>query len=117
MQYASCTCRRNITHQHTKPGSWGVDSEGSVRYDNSTSKIRYIFYLDGAKYDQRTVKDVAFKDASVLVLGGFQQAANIKGTYNDNPWMSPFLGVIDQVRLYGTVLSATDVSALFTGKM
>lgn len=77
----------------------------------------YIFYLDGKKYDQRNIPGIVFKDASVVVLGGFQQAASVQGTYSDNTWMSPFGGAIDQVRLYGTVQSASDVSTLYTGKM
>ena len=60
---------------------------------------------------------VVFKDASIVVLGGFQQAANVQGSYAANTWMSAFSGAIDQVRLYGTVLGATEVTALFTGKM
>lgn len=84
-------------------------------YDATSST--YIFYLDGKKYDQRTVTGVVFKDASVVVLGGFQQAASVQGTYKDNTWMSPFAGTIDQVRLYGTVLTAAEVTTLFTGKL
>lgn len=84
-------------------------------YDAASST--YIFYLDGAKYDQRNVPGVAFKDPSVVVLGGFQQAANIQGDYAGNSWMSPFNGAIDQVRLYGTVLTAAEVTGLYNGKM
>lgn len=97
---------------HMYDGNW---HHLAFTYDAASSA--YIFYLDGMKYDQRNVTGIAFKDASVLVLGGFQQAANIQGNYKDNPWMSPFPGAIDQVRLYGTVLSAAEVTALFTGKM
>lgn len=84
-------------------------------YNHATAE--YIFYLDGKQYDKRTVKDIAFKDASVMVIGGFQQAGNVQGNYADNTWMSPFPGAIDQVRLYGTVLSASDVAGLYSGKM
>jgi hypothetical protein len=83
-------------------------------YDAATSL--YTFYLDGNKYEQKTVTGVAFTDASVLVLGGFEQAASVQGDYNGNTWMSPFPGAIDQVRLYGKVLTAAEVSALFTSK-
>lgn len=82
-----------------------------------TTSANYIFYLDNKKYDQRNVPKIAFKDASVMVLGGFQQAASVQGTYKDNTWMSPFAGTIDQVRLYGTVLSAAEVSTLYTSKL
>ena len=36
--------------------------------------------------------------------------------YKANTWMGNFDGEIDQFRLYGTALSATDVNALFTNK-
>ena len=84
-------------------------------YDATSST--YTFYIDGQQYDQRNVTGVAFADASVLVIGGFEQAAGVQGTYADNSWMSPFPGAIDQVRLYGTVLSASDVTALYNSKL
>jgi hypothetical protein len=96
---------------HMYDGQW---HHIAVTYDK-TSEI-YTLYIDGAQFEQKSVTGVTFKDASVLVLGGFQQAASVQGTYNDNGWMSPFLGVLDQVRLYGTVLSAADVTQLYASK-
>ncbi|MFL5738647.1 MAG: LamG domain-containing protein [Flavisolibacter sp.] len=84
-------------------------------YDAASSL--YTFYLDGAKYEQKTVANVKFKDPSVLVVGGFQQAASIQGTYEANTWMSAFPGLIDQVRLYGTVLTQADVTNLYNNKL
>jgi hypothetical protein len=110
-------------------GGHFITYEGATRiagmYDNKwhhlvftydAASATYTFYLDGVKYDQRNVPDVKFSDASVLVVGGFEQAANVQGNYDGNSWMSPFLGAIDQVRLYGTVLSAGDVTNLYNGK-
>lgn len=85
-----------------------------VTYDKPSEM--YTLYIDGAQFEQKSVPGVAFKDGSVLVLGGFQQAASVQGTYADNGWMSPFPGYIDQVRLYGTVLSASDVAQLYASK-
>jgi hypothetical protein len=46
-------------------------------------------------------------------LGGFQQAAGIQGDYGGNTWMAGFPGLIDNVRLYGTTLSASDIAGLY----
>jgi Concanavalin A-like lectin/glucanases superfamily len=107
-----------ITHDnanripHMYDGQW---HHLVVTYD-ATSSL-YTLYIDGSQYEQKSITGVAFKDASVLVVGGFQQAAGVQGDYSSNTWMSPFPGAIDQVRLYGTVLSAADVSGLFTSKL
>lgn len=97
---------------HMYDGKW---HHIAVTYDQPSSG--YTMYLDGVMFDKKVITPAVFQKASVLVLGGFQQAAGIQKTYSDNPWMSAFPGAIDQVRLYGTVLSATDVAALFSGKM
>lgn len=96
---------------HMYDGNW---HHIAVTYDANTSI--YTMYIDGNKFDQRMVTGVAFADPSVLVLGGFQQAAGVQGTYADNSWMSGFPGMMDQFRMYSNVLSAADVAALYTNK-
>ena len=89
-----------------------------MAYTYQPSDSSYKFFVDGALYDQRTLpKKAVFKEASVFVVGGFQQAASIQGTYADNTWMSPFTGAIDQVRLYGKLLSPTEITQLYTSKL
>jgi hypothetical protein len=51
-----------------------------------------------------------------LVLGGFQQAAGITDSYDNNSWMAGFPGKMDNVRLYSEALSAADVKSLFDNK-
>jgi hypothetical protein len=97
---------------HIYDGNW---HHFVITYD-AVSKT-HTLYVDGNRFDQRVIGPEVFQNASVLVLGGFQQAANIQGTYNDNTWMSPFPGLIDQVRLYGKVLTQAEVTALFVGKL
>jgi len=77
----------------------------------------HTLYVDGSRFDQRVIGPEVFENSSVLVVGGFQQAANIQGNYADNTWMSPFPGLIDQVRLYGGVLTQAEVTNLFTNKL
>lgn len=77
----------------------------------------YTIYRDGVQFDKMTMNPaIKFENASQLVLGGFQQAAGVNGNYSENTWMSGFPGKMDNIRLYGEALSATDVAALYSGK-
>ena len=72
-------------------------------------------YRDGVQFDQKTNEVIAFDgNAANLVVGGFQQAANIQGDYAGNTWMSGFPGAVDQLKFYSEVLSAADVSTNFS---
>jgi hypothetical protein len=75
-------------------------------------------YRDGVQFDKKTNETIAFDgQASQLIVGGFQEAANIVSTYAANTWMSGFPGALDNIRLYNTALSASDVQALYTNKL
>ena len=67
-------------------------------------------------YKLQTLAYFTFENSSNLIVGGFQEAAGIVGKYADNTWMAGFAGMIDQVRLYGTALSAAEIAALYAGK-
>lgn len=82
---------------------------------NAASKTGTV-YRDGVQKDQKTNEVIKFKDMSNVVVGGFQQAANIVGKYSENTWMAGFPGKLDQIRLYGTTLSASEILALYNGK-
>jgi hypothetical protein len=84
-------------------------------YD-ATAKIGTL-YRDGVQFDQKTGETIAFDGkASQFVVGGFQEAASIVDTYSNNSWMGYFPGALDQIRMYNTALSATDVAALYNNK-
>lgn len=77
----------------------------------------YTAYRDGVQFDTLTMShQIVFENASQLVVGGFQQAAGVNGTYAENTWMSGFPGMMDNVRLYGTTLSAADVASLYSNR-
>ena len=97
---------------HMYDGQW---HQVAFTYDAAT--LTGTVYRDGAQFDQKTGQTIKFENSSKLIIGGFQEADGIVDTYEKNTWMAGFPGQIDQVRLYGTALSATDVAALFTGKM
>jgi len=59
---------------------------------------------------------IKFENASQLVICGYQEAAGVVDTYEKNPWMAAFGGAVDQVRLYGTTLAASDIAALYANK-
>lgn len=78
-----------------------------------------IMYYDGAQFDKQTNQSIVFDgNASQVVVGGFQEAIGLVDSYSnpDNAWMSGWPGAIDNIRLYNTALSATDVQALYSGK-
>jgi len=97
---------------HIYDGNW---HHFVITYDATSTT--HTLYVDGAMFDQRVIGREVFENASVLVIGGFEQAASIQGNYAGNSWMSPFPGAIDQVRLYGKVLTPAEVTNLYTNKL
>ena len=93
-------------------GQW---HQVAFTYD-AVAKIGTV-YRDGVQFDQKTGQDIAFGSPSKLILGGFEQADGIQGNYGGNSWMNGFPGMLDQVRLYGTALSAAEILALYTNKL
>jgi Concanavalin A-like lectin/glucanases superfamily len=102
------------------------DARWPSMYDGQWHHVAFVYsdatktatlYRDGVQFDQKPNETIAFDtDASQLIVGGFQEAAGIVDTYANNSWMSGFPGQLDNVRLYGTALSASDVQALFNNK-
>lgn len=83
-------------------------------YDQSTSVMK--LYVDGvASTRTLTTKLGALNltSSTKFILGGVGGQA--LGTGKDG-WMINWLGGIDQFRMYGTALSATEVAALYNGK-
>jgi len=74
-------------------------------------------YYDGAQFDQKTGQAIKFDgNANQLVVGGFQEAIGLVSDYASNSWMSGWPGDLDNIRLYNTALSATDVQGLYSNK-
>jgi hypothetical protein len=95
-------------------------------YDGNWHDVVFVYdaptktatlYKDGVQFDQKTNETISFDGAaSSLIVGGFEQAANIQGNYAGNTWMSGFPGLIDNIRLYNVALAAPDVQALYANK-
>lgn len=88
-------------------------------YDEVTSKLRV--YFDGTEVPTPGnsgnfgIGKLNLKNASNLVLGGWNKHANIDGPTDS--WISGFTGKMDQFRLYGKALSATEILALYNSKL
>lgn len=96
---------------HMYDGQW---HQVAFTYDSATATG--TVYRDGAQFDQKTGQSIAFENSSQLIVGGFQQAAGITDTYAKNTWMAGFPGMLDEIRLYGIALSASDITALYNNK-
>jgi hypothetical protein len=98
-------------------------------YDETTSKMTY--YFDGAVYTLATTRQTDVKnggnprgplkltDASglggSLVFGGWNKQVGIDGP--GDSWIQGFNGGLDQLRLYGKALTASEVLALYNSRL
>lgn len=102
----------NARWPHMYDGQWH-----NVAFTYDAAALVGTLYRDGVQFDKKMGETIAFDGkASQFVLGGFQEAASIVNTYANNSWMASFPGALDQVRLYNTALSASDVAALYANK-
>jgi len=101
----------------------------AVVYDETSSKLIYYFdgtALTGLDPSLTDVKNngaprgpLKLTDASgnsgSLIIGGWNKQAGLAGPTDD--WVQGFTGNMDQVRLYGKALSASEVQALYNSKL
>lgn len=94
-------------------------------YDQVSSKMTY--YFDGAAVSGMTARQtdvkkagsergaVDFSKANKLIIGGWNKHGSATGPTDD--WIKSFTGSLDQFRLYGKALSATEVTSLYNSKL
>ena len=88
-------------------------------YDETTSRLR--IYFDGAEVPTPGTSGnlglgkLNLQSATNLVVGGWNKQANISGP--TDPWISGFTGKMDQFRLYGKALTASEVLALYNSRL
>lgn len=99
-------------------GNW---HHWAMVYDETTSKMSY--YFDGALVENPPASATDVKNGSnprgpldltasnSLIIGGWNKHAELDGPTDG--WISGFGGQIDQFRMYGTVLSASEIAALY----
>lgn len=88
-------------------------------YDETTSRLK--IYFDGVEVPTPGtsgnfgIGKLDLKSATNLVVGGWNKQANISGPTDS--WISGFTGKMDQFRLYGKALTASEVLALYNSKL
>ena len=88
-------------------------------YDETTSILKV--YFDGAEVPTPgTSGNLGFGkltlgNSSNLVVGGWNKHAGLSGPADG--WISAFTGKMDQFRLYGKVLTASEILALYNSKL
>ena len=88
-------------------------------YDETTSILKV--YFDGVEVPTPGTSGnlglgkLNLKSSTNLVVGGWNKQAEISGP--TDAWISGFTGKMDQFRLYGKTLSASEVLALYNSKL
>ena len=113
----------------TKPLFDGQWHHLAFVYDETTSKLSVYFDgqnvptpLNSSGADMGDFKDgngnplgpLNLVNATNLIVGGWNKQAGVTGEGAD--WVKGFSGKMDQFRLYGKALSATEVQALYNSK-
>ena len=95
-----------------------------IVYDQSTSLVTW--YFDGNPVANAPASVTEVKNAGAprgalnlsgarsFIVGGTNQHVSVEGATDD--WMKSFTGSVDQVRVYATALSASDIKTLFDTK-
>ena len=105
----------------TKPLFNGQWHHLAFTYDGTTSTVK-IYYDGGevplppnAANNFAGLGNLNLTNATNLVVGGWNKHAGISGP--DDGWINGFTGKMDQFRLYGKALTASEVLALFNSKL
>lgn len=116
----------NIFNKPLLDGNW---HHLAIAYDEATSKLTYYFdgqALTGLAANLTDVKNngnprgklnlkASDGSAGQFVFGGWNKHAGISGP--GDGWIQGFNGGLDQLRLYGKALSASEVLALYNSKL
>jgi hypothetical protein len=103
----------------TKPLFNGQWHHLAFTYDETTSILKV--YFDGVEVPtpgnsgNLGLGKLNLKNATNLVVSGWNKHAGLPGPTDG--WISAFSGKMDQFRLYGKALSATEVLALYNSKL
>ena len=103
----------------TKPLFNGQWHHLAFTYEETTSVLKV--YFDGIEVPtpgnsgNMGLGKLNLKNSTNLVVGGWNKHAALDGP--GDGWISAFSGKMDQFRLYGKALSASEVMALFNSKL
>jgi hypothetical protein len=108
---------------HILNGNW---HHIAITYDETNSRVSY--YVDGHKVTNVSAASstwltngtphgaVHFTNTSSFVLGGWNKHANLANAPTDS-WIQSWQGGLDQFRLYGKVLTDTEILALYNSRI
>ncbi|HEY0655259.1 MAG TPA: LamG domain-containing protein [Chryseosolibacter sp.] len=93
-------------------GSW---SNHTVTFDATTGALKY--YVNGSLAGTKTVTfpaPFAFANSGPVVFGTvqFQTTPSLTSSHGTEPWASWLTGAMDEVRVYNTPLTQTEVNAM-----
>lgn len=102
------------------PNAYGQWKHVAFTYDGNSSE--FATYLDGQKLplaesvthrqkDGAPLGPLQFQNVSKFVIGGFQQHIGIRAPAE--PWMLNYTGLLDQLRIYTSALSASEIEELY----
>ena len=110
---------------HMLDGNW---HHIAITYDETTSMIAY--YVDGQKATNISAASstwldggttphgaVGFSNTYAFVLGGWNKHANLGNGAPPDPWIQSWQGGLDQFRLYGKVLTDSEILALYNSRI
>ncbi len=105
VEYINANGMPNVTN-----GQW---HQLAFTYSGASSQL--IAYIDGVAFRTNTIGglgNVNFGSFNDFTIGGPNQY-----THDNNTWMGFWDGKIDQFRLYGTVLTPSEITALYASKL
>jgi hypothetical protein len=111
---SNSTDERDILVQNIKNffGSW---SNHTVTFDAATGELKY--YINGSIAGTKTVtfgSPFAFTNSGPVVFGTvqFQTTPSLTSSHGTEDWADWLTGAMDEVRVYNTVLSQTEINAM-----
>lgn len=110
-----------LTNANRLPSMYGAWKHLAFTYNANTSKFNV--FLNGMKRTlPASITDrmsggnplgpLNFTDVSKLIIGGFQQHLGAPWN-NPDGWMLNYTGMLDEFRIFNTVLSDSDINSLY----
>jgi hypothetical protein len=95
---------------------WGAWTHIALTYDAGTNN--FTFYVNGASQGNKIIANfgnLSFANFPAIVLGTtqFETTPSMTSATTSQPWASFVLGLMDELRIYNTALSGTEVKALY----
>ena len=107
-----------VYDETTSKMTWYKDGDPltTLKNQDGTNKaVGLPTSLTDIKKDGNARGKLDLSKATKFIIGGFNKHANVDGVKDG--WVQAYTGTLDQFRLYGSALTASEVRALFTSKL